>query len=491
MKNEILRMERVIFVDKGVTKLEDFNLQVYEGEILGLIPINSHGLDELFSLFQTNMPLYDGYVYYGGEMVNSWRGSIRSQNRICVIRARSCLVEGMTVAENIFVLRQGFRQEIIPSEMLRKQLEPFIEETGIEIQADTYVEKLSTFERVVVEILRAVVMGQRLIILEEISAQISETNLKKLYEIIRYYASQGFSFIYINLHFGELQQICDRVVLFSNGRIQKVISKSEMDKGGLDKYTEQYRHMVMHHWEEKSGEKKKTNEIFKLENIIYGEMDTPLNVTICQGECVVLQCLDSGSYHYTKSLLMEEIPIIKGAVWVDKTKGKALYKDVAVVQEDPTNNMLFPELSYFDNLCIGIANRVPCVCYSRKIKSSIKQEYKEYIKEELYLKQIDELTEKEKYQLVYMRILLQKPKVVFCLQPFKGADLVHRMYIWEQLEILLRHGIAVVIISVNLADSLAIAQRLFRISVKGAEEIAKDEFHNISSAIWTDIESVR
>ena len=481
MKNEIMRMERITYVDKGVTKLEDFNLQVYEGEILGFIPVNSHGLEELLSLFQTNMPLRNGYVYYGGEMVNSWRGPLRSQNRICVIRARSCLVEGMTVAENIFVLRQGFRQEIIPSDMLRKQLAPFLKDIGVEIQADTYVEKLSNFERVVVEILRAVVIGQRLIILEEISTLIGESKLRKLYEIIRYYASQGFSFIYINLHFEELQQICDRVVLFTNGRIQKVISKSEMHKGVLDKYTEQYRYVVMHHTDEKKEEKKKEEEIFRLDNIIYGSMEKPLDLAVCKGECVVLQCVDSMSYKNIKSVLMGDIPLAGGTIWVKHKKGKVLYKDIAVVQEDLTTNMLFPELSYFDNLCLGLANRVPGVCHSRKIKASIKQEYKEYIKEELYLKHIDELTEKQKYQLVYMRILLQKPKVVFCFQPFKGADLVHRMYIWEQLEILLRHGIAVIIVSVNLADSLTIAQRLFRISEKGAEEIAKDDIDSMKN----------
>ena len=487
MKNEILRMERVTFIDKGITKLEDFNLQVYEGEVLGFIPVNSHGLEDLISLFQNNMPLYDGYIYYGGEMVNSWRGPNRSQNRICVIRVRSCLVEGMTVADNIFVLRQGFRQEIIPSAMLRKQLTPFIEDIGIEIQADTYVEKLSTFERVVVEILRAVVMGQRLIILDEISTLISESKLKKLYDIIRYYASQGFSFIYIDLHFEELQQICDRTVLFTNGRIQKVILKSEMHNDVLDKYTEKYRYMVMHHWEEKKRTKQHTKECIRFDNILYGAMEKPLELSINHGECVVLQCLDSISYKNIKSVLMGEMPITKGTIWVDGKKGKILSKDIVVIQEEPTTNMIFPELSYFDNLCLGLAHRVPSVCYNRKIRASIIQEYKDYIEEELYQKQIEELTEKQKYQLVYMRVLLQKPKVVFCIQPFKSADLAHRMYIWEQLEILLSHGITVIIISVNLADSLSIAQRLFRISVKGIEEIPKDKFHIISSAPWKDI----
>lgn len=487
MKNERLRMERITFVDKGITKLEDFNLQVYEGEILGFIPVNSHGLEDLLSLFQTNRPLYDGYMYYGGELVNSWKGAIRSQNRICVIRAKSCLVEGMTVADNIFVLRQGFRQEIIPSAMLRKQLAPFLKDLGIEIQADTYVEKLTTFERVVVEILRAVVMGQRLIILDEISTLVGETKLKKLYDIIRYYASQGFSFIYIDLHFEALQQICDRAVLFTNGRIQKVIQKYEMHNDLLDRYTEKYRFMVMHHWEEKKRTKNHSQECVRMENILYGNMKKPLELSINRGECVVLQCLDSISYKNIRSVLMGEVPLNQNIIWADGAKQKTLFKDIAVVEEEPTSNMIFPELSYFDNLCMGLANRVPSVCYNRKIRKSIVHEYREYIEEELYQKRIEDLTEKQKYQLVYMRILLQKPDMVFCIQPFKSADLAHRMHIWKQLEILLNHGIAVIIISVNLADSLSIAQRLFRISVKGIEEIPKDQFHIFSSAPWKDI----
>ena len=83
---------------------------------------------------------------------------------------------------------------------------------------------------------------------------------------------------------------------------------------------------------------------------------------------------------------------------------------------------------------------------------------------------IEELSEGQKYQLVYTRILLQKPKIVFCIQPFKGADMKHRMYIWELLEKLLEKGIAVVILAVNLADTLSLADRLICID-KNKEQI--------------------
>ena len=110
MRQEVFRMERVTYLDKGSKQLEDFNLQIYRGEIMGMVPIRAHGLQAFLQLMQTNMPLYDGHVYYCGERVNSWKSTRRSVNRIGVIDAHSRLVEHMTVSDNIFVLRQGFRR---------------------------------------------------------------------------------------------------------------------------------------------------------------------------------------------------------------------------------------------------------------------------------------------------------------------------------------------------------------------------------------------
>ena len=219
MRQEVFRMERVTYPDKGSKQLEDFNLQIYRGEIMGMVPISAHGLQALLQLMQANMPLYDGHVYYCGERVNSWKSTRRSVNRIGVIDAHSRLVEHMTVSDNIFVLRQGFRQNVVQNRLLQRQLAPFMEDIGVHIPADAYVDKLSAFERVTVELLRAVVAGYRLIVLHEIGTVINGSELGKLYEIMHHYAGQGFSFLYISLHLEEIMEVCDRAALFSNGRI--------------------------------------------------------------------------------------------------------------------------------------------------------------------------------------------------------------------------------------------------------------------------------
>lgn len=244
MRQEIFRMERVTYTEKGITQLEDFNLQIYRGEIMGFIPVNGHGLAAFLKLLQINLPLDDGFIYYGEELVNSWKEAKKGHNRISIIQNRSRLVERMTVADNIFVIRQGFHQEIIRPGLLKRQLKPFLEDIGIDISADSYVERLSSFERVVVEILRAVIMGHRLLVLHEISTLISETEQKKLFQIMKKYAAQGISFLYITPHFEEVLQICDRAALLSYGRIQKVIQETEMTPDMLLEYPEEFNKMV-------------------------------------------------------------------------------------------------------------------------------------------------------------------------------------------------------------------------------------------------------
>lgn len=110
MKQEIFRMERVTYLEQEIMLLEDFNLQIYRGEIMGMIPVNAHGMTAFLKLLQNNLPLYDGYIYYGGEKINSWKESKKQTNRISIIEGKSRLVENMTVLDNIFVLRQSFGQ---------------------------------------------------------------------------------------------------------------------------------------------------------------------------------------------------------------------------------------------------------------------------------------------------------------------------------------------------------------------------------------------
>lgn len=486
MRQELFRMERVTYKEKEMLMLEDFNLQIFQGEIMGMLPVNAYGLASFLKLLRNNLPLYDGYIYYGGEIINSWKGAKRTANRISVIGAQSCLVESLSVSDNIFVLRQGFHQEIIRGRLLKKQLAPFFEDIGVEIPIDAAVGDLSAFERMLVELLRAVTMGHRLIVLNEIGTVISYEELEKFHEILRHYTQKGFTFLYICLHHEEITRVCGRTALFSNGRIQKIIREEEQDAETMRLYTAEYDRMVRSHLESRIKNAPESRELLAFRNIS-GKNMANLSFSIFEGECLVIQTLENAIFHELKDLLTGDFYPESGEFLlygrqVDISRSSS----IAVIQELPTRTMIFPGLSYMENLCMSLSNRIPSIWMNRRIRSSIRQEYAPILGEDVFYEPVESLNEMQKYRLIYMRILLQKPKLVFCIQPFKGADLPHRMVVWELMEMLLNHGIAVVILSLNLADSLSLADRLLVLERNGKkQEIHRKDFASIPTvAPW-------
>ncbi len=489
MKKEILRMERVTYIEQGNVKLKNFNMAVYEGEIMGLVPMNNLGLDSLLQLLQKNLPLYYGYVYYCSHMVNCWGKSNHEWNRISIIQNKSILADDMTVADNIFVLRPGFKKWLIQKKVLSSQLLPFLEEIGVDISADAYVSELTHFEKVVVELLKAVVAGHHLVVLYDISTFVSDMEREWLYQMIQYYAAKGISFLYITAHYEETKQLCSRTAMFTNGKIIKYLYpenalSNERYLCRREGFEKKLREQV-----EKHHKDKEKGRAFELENLYTAQIQG-LGFSVNRGECLVLPDLDNRIWgEFVGALSGGEKPEF-GKMKVDGKDVRFRYdRRIAVIQEFPADRMVFPYMSYLDNLCFNLDHRLPGLWRSRRMRESIFRECEVIQEADVFQKNVNKLTQRQKYDLVYGRILLQKPKVVFCVQPFNGAEMPLRIHICELLEMLLEKGIAVVILAVNLADSLALADRLIKIKDgKKYVECHRGEFEGLPDRVpWKSI----
>ncbi|MFI3313519.1 MAG: sugar ABC transporter ATP-binding protein [Eubacteriales bacterium] len=485
MRKEVFRMERVTYKELDIKKLDYCNLHIFEGEILGFLPVNSYGLSHFIKILKTNLPLYDGYIYLNDRQVNSWKQSNKQTNRVTVIENQSCLVGDLTVCDNIFVLRQNFRQEIISDILLWRQLEPFLKELNLSIPPDLPAEKLTAFERIVVEILKGVVASHRLIVLEEVQNLITDSELLKLHEIIRFYSKKGISFLYIAVHFENILQICHRAAFFQNGRITKVLQPDQLSMDNLIISIEDYQTIVKQYVQNKDLAQAKphfhVHHNFPTANVC-------LDIVVKESECVVIQCQDDHMHHHLLDTLSRGTMEAGSFVALDEKIIQPRDRQIAIINERPAQTMLFPEMTYMDNLCFGLERRIHGIWNRSAIRKSIQKEYAPDLGDVFHTHVLD-LTEKEKYALVYTRILLQKPKVVVCIQPFKGADLELRMYIFALLEQLVNKGISVIILSINLADALSIADRFVLLEPgKPQTEYLREDFKDVNAvAPWKTI----
>lgn len=488
MKEEILRMDRITYRDQGVTELNHFSLDIDAGEIVGLIPINDTGMAALLKLLRQNLPLHYGYVYYRGRLINHWKQSNLSYNRIGIIESRSGLADDLTVADNVFVLRQGFKKWVIRRKVLNQQLAPFLEETGVGLSAETCARDLSAFPRFITELVKAVVADCRLIVLMEPGSVISDARLDSLQRILRHYAAKGFSFLYVSRHYEEARQICTRAALMVNGQIAKVVSTADTPPEMLQCFgAEAYSQMVRRLERVKITEAEAAPAL-ALNEVRFGHI-AGLNLSVAPGECVVLQDLNNHILHDLIALLSGECAPESGAISVDgQPFGVDRYRDIAVIQQQPTETMLFPDLSYMDNLCFTLDHRMADIWRRRAPRESVRKELGELLGDDVFDTPVEALTQKEKYDLVYTRILLQRPRAAICVQPFMRADVEQRMLIWKLMERMLEKGTAVVILAVNLADSLSLADRLIRIRDGKVQAIyTRENFASLPpSAPWHD-----
>ena len=460
MISEVMRLSRVTYRENDNIFLRDFDLDIREGEILGLMPLNWYGLPALLQVMQFNPPLYYGTVRYLGKTVNSWRDMKRSPNPITVVDNESSLVTGQSVQSNIFMLGRESRY-FIHEKQLEEELRPYLEMTGVEIATWTRVEELTAFERVVVEIIRGMIWGHRLIVLREVSAYIGENNLEKLFGIMDGCRKKGISFLFISSHFEEIEAVCDRTALMSNGRILMKMD-GPMTRELLERvWNKEYRdHASFHKNGSDQGQKKPVLEVRALEGKYFGRTD----IRIYGGEYLVLHVPELQVYDELVHIFFGDEKELGGQVLLEGKEIDPLRtREIALLRANAETSMLFMKMSYMDNLLFTSDHRDSSIWRREGVKKSIRQEYAGLLGEDVFDRRVDTLSKSERIALLYTRILLQHPKVVFCEMPFRDVNPGLKLQIRDLQKRLNENGIAVVVMTMNMNESILEPDRVVRI----------------------------
>lgn len=480
MREEILRLENIIQFKDGIKVLDNFNLRVLKGEIMGLIFLNDYGKESLIKLIGENVPIHYGRVYFNEVLVNNYESSSQGRNKVAIIDKRSRLVDDLTVSDNIFVIRRGFKKYLINRNTLNNQLKMFMRELNINIDGNKIARKLSAFERCVVELLKAVIVGVRLVVVKDLSNYLSSTELIKFQNIVRYYCEAGISFVYICNHHEEAYKICHRLYLSENGRIQKILNKNEFTEEKISPYIIDFNEIKINEFIEENKE-----GILKFKNIWTKNLKG-MNFTIKKSQCTIILDLSNTALDEIIKLIYGNIQPIKGNLifqgdnYFKNERVKIIRNGVAFIGEEPIKNMIFKEMSYMDNLCFLIDRKKKGISLNRRIRKSIANEYEPLVGKDIYSRDISNLSLESLYNLIYYRIHLYNPKIVFCLQPFYGADMYLRKHIINLINELKKRGITVIIIGITLEDSLILGDHLIVIEEgKVRNEYDRKEFKYI------------
>lgn len=475
MVRESLRIEHAGFVSSEGVRIDDLSMSVRRGEIMGLVPIDWFGIDALFELMQYNTPLHYGYVYMNERLVNSWDKGNKKMNRVSIIRGRSALAGKLTVADNVFVLRRGFRKRVIHPRQLEQQLKLFMDEAGINIPAGKYADELSEYERISVEILKAVIAGSWLIVINEPDSLVSASDLKRIHDMLRHYSQKGFTVLYVSSHYENLVRLCDRIAFMENGQVIKCFSAgerlpgmSELMRNASLKDELSDRGQGSEHDETGAADRCRGSEreAAVFDNVSYMNF-YKMNMKLMHGQCILMNNLEKEDIRVFEDLISGTARPDSGDIFIDGLRvTRPVGREVAIIPPSPERSLLFPDLSYMDNLCMTVDERVKNVWIGSGIRSSVRKEFEQDMDENLFDMPVTQLSVEDKRELVYRRIMLQHPAAAVIIQPFRASGVALRKHTAVLIQKLLSRGTAVIIISAGMTDVIMITDDIIRYDLR-------------------------
>ena len=325
-----------------------------------------------------------------------------------------------------------------------------LEESGVEINPAKKVSELTTLEKDVIGIAKAAVAKADLVILRDVGSSLWPEDKMKLDKVIRGYARKGLSFIYISTKPEELSRFCDRVSVMSHGRIIKVLEKEEIAENLEKHYFFPYQLLKTR----KTQEEDQGEKVFRCEKMSHRSIRN-MTFDVGRGEGLLIHDYNNVDWKDFIDVLSGAKPQSGSVWWKGKEKDKEKRK-IGVILENPAETMLYPEMSYEDNLCLCLDDKVEHLWRSRKKRKSIAREV---AGREITCK-VKDLSLEEKYNLIYHKILLQKPEIIFCFFPYRNVDVNLQRFINTFLKRYLAKGIAVVIITMDVMDGVSIADRI-------------------------------
>jgi ABC-type sugar transport system ATPase subunit len=202
----------------GVQALRNGNLDVNPGEVHLLMGENGAGKSTLMKIVVGMTRRDDGEMLWLGRSVSFGSPSEASANGIAMVHQESLLAPQMTVAENIYLGRETkSKLGWVNRRLLLDQATRLIADHNFPLDASARVEKLTPAGKQLVEICRAVAQGSNVLIFDEPTSSLSESETKEVFRLVKQFRDRKMGIIYITHRLDELRHIGDRVTILRDG----------------------------------------------------------------------------------------------------------------------------------------------------------------------------------------------------------------------------------------------------------------------------------
>ena len=459
----------------GVKALDGVTFDLDEGEFHALVGENGAGKSTLMKVLSGVYPVgtYGGDIVIDGEPKHFHNIRQAEDAGIAIIFQELSLVKELTVAENIFLGREPSRFGVINWSEVYSRSAKLLRDLNLPLDPHTQVGKLGIGQQQLVEIAKALSQKARILVLDEPTAALAESEVETLFTILRDLKSRGVGMIYISHKLGEVFAISDRITVLRDGRTVGTESTLALDK---DKVIS-----LMVGREVGDIFPQTTHDLgdvaLEVRNLTAFDPDVPskklvddVSFSVRKGEVLgIAGLMGAGRSESLMSIFGAWRGHHSGEVYVEGKKvdvaspSDAIAHGIGFVTEDRKRFGLILPQTILDNSTLAGLKRISGAFLTHRSRETVATQR---VMRALRVKAGSPLTITgtlsggNQQKVVLGKWLLTEPKVLFLDEPTRGIDVGAKQEIYAEINKLAASGVAIVMVSSELPEVLGLADRI-------------------------------
>ena len=480
MAKILLEMKNIVKTFPGVRALDNVNLKVEQGEIHALVGENGAGKSTLMNVLSGVYPYgsYEGDIIYDGQVCQFHHIKESEAKGIVIIHQELALVPYMTIGENMFLGNERGKAAAIDWDETYGMAEKYMRQVGLSESSRTLIKDIGTGKQQLVEIAKALAKNAKLLILDEPTSSLNESDSKALLDLLLKFKSEGMTCIIITHKLNEVAYVADKITVIRDGSTIETLVKGVDDfsedriiKGMVgreiaDRFPK--RHGV------KIGDVNMEVKNWTVYHPIYTERKVVDNVSIKihKGEVVGISGLmGAGRTELAKSVFgrsygtnISGTLLLNGKEVVLKNSREAIAHKLAYVTEDRKGDGLILSNPIKINTTLanleGVSNGI---VIDKDKEYAVAVEYKEKLRTKTpsVEQNVGNLSGGNQQKVLLAKWMFADPDILILDEPTRGIDVGAKYEIYCIINDLVAAGKSVIMISSELPEVLGMSDRIY------------------------------